>query len=150
MKLVNVQSHELLDHMCKEVSSSEKWNHIKEAVFCSIKRGNFEFVSRIVKAKSDLLWNLGEDSMPIFSFAVLHRQEKIFSLIYGLPVKNTMVTWVDKKGNITLHMTGKTEASIQLNQIQGAALQMQRELQWFKVISLIPNFSHILSLLTTY
>jgi hypothetical protein len=53
-------------------------------------------------------------------------------------------------GNIILHMTGKTEASIQvLNKIQGAALQMQRELQWLKVISLIPNSCHILSLLTT-
>jgi hypothetical protein len=48
-------------------------------------------------------------------------------------------------GNIILHMIGKTKASIQvLNKIQGAALQMQRELQWFKVISLIPNSCHIL------
>ena len=53
-------------------------------------------------------------------------------------------------GNFILHMTRKTEASIQvLNKIQGAALQMQRELQWLKVISLIPNSCHILSLLTT-
>jgi len=36
-----------------------------------------------------------------------------------------------------LHMAGMTGASIQINQIPGAALQMQRELQWFKVISLI-------------
>ena len=109
MKLVNVQSHELLHHMCKEVSSSEKWiNHIIEAVFCSIKRGNFEFVSHIVKAKSKLVWSHGEDSMSVFALAILHRQAKIFSLIYGLLVKNAIATWFDKKNNIILHMTGKT------------------------------------------
>jgi hypothetical protein len=139
MKLVNVQSHELLDHMCKEVSISQRKGLIDKAIFRSIVRGNFEFIFRIVKAKSNLMWSHPEDSMSIFAFAILHRQPKIFSLIYGLPVKKAVGTWVDKKGNIILHMTGRTEASIQLNQIQGAALQMQRELQWFKVISLIPN-----------
>jgi hypothetical protein len=48
-----------------------------------------------------------------------------------------MTTWVDKKGNTMLHMAGMTGASIQINRIPGAALHMQRELQWFKVISLI-------------
>jgi hypothetical protein len=149
LKLVNVQYHELLDRMCKEVSSSEKSAHFKEAIFRSIARGNFEFVFRIVKAKSNLLWCRGEDSMSIFAFAILHRQPKIFSLMYGLPVKVSMATSGDDKGNVLLHMTGRIEASILLNQIQGAALQMQRELQWFKVIFLVPNFSLILSQLTS-
>jgi hypothetical protein len=149
MKLVNVQSHELLDHMYKEVSASQTEHPFKRAIFRSIARGNFEFVSLIVKAKSNLMWRCGEDSMSIFAFAILHRQPKIFSLIYRLPVKDSVASTVDKKGNIMLHMAGRTEASIILNQVQGAALQMQRELQWFKVISLISKISHILSLLTT-
>jgi hypothetical protein len=48
-----------------------------------------------------------------------------------------MTTLVDDKRNTMLHMAGMTGASIQINQIPGAALQMQRELQLFKVISLI-------------
>ncbi|KAE8022821.1 hypothetical protein FH972_008590 [Carpinus fangiana] len=132
MKLVDVQAHELLDHMCKEVSISPTTDTIKNAVFRSIEMGNFEFVFRMVKAKSSLIRSRDEDGMSIFAFATLHRQAKIFSLIYGLPLKNVMASWCDQKNNIILHMTGRTEASIQLNQIQGAALKMQRELQWFK------------------
>jgi hypothetical protein len=149
MKLVSVQFHELLDHMCKEVSNSPTTRTMREAIFRSIAMGNPEFVFRMVKAKPSLICSRDEDGMSIFAFATLHRQAKIFSLTYGLPLRNIMATWRDHKNNIILHMTGATEASIQLNKIQGAALQMQRELQWFKVISLIPNHSHILSLLTT-
>ncbi|XP_059438680.1 ankyrin repeat-containing protein NPR4-like [Corylus avellana] len=139
MKLVHIQSHELLDHMCKEVAISGNELSIKKAIFCSIARGNFEFVFRVVKAKSNLMWLRGEDSMSIFAFAILHRQAKIFSLIHGLPLKKSLGAWADDKNNMALHMTGRTEASIELNQIQGAALQMQRELQWFKEVeSIVP------------
>jgi len=38
-----------------------------------------------------------------------------------------------------------TGASIELNRIPGAALQMQRELQWFKVILSFPTFTFTIS-----
>jgi hypothetical protein len=140
-KLVHAKSHELLVHMCKEVSISNieerRKGQVYDAVFCSIEKGNFDFNFGLVKANPDLIWSRGEDSTSIFSFAVLHRQAKIFSFIYRLAIKNDMTTWIDNKGNMMLHMAGMTGASIQINRIPGAALQMQRELQWFKVISLI-------------
>ena len=152
MKLVHVQSLELLDCMCKEISSSNeeqrKKSGVYSAIFCSVERGNFKFIFGIVKAYPDLVWSRDDDSKSIFSLAVLYRQAKIFSLIYGLAVKKSMTSWVDKKNNNILHMAGMTGASILLNRIPGAALQMQRELQWFKVTSLLLDFSHILSLLT--
>ena len=144
MKLLHVQSQELLNLMCKEVSDSnierKKKGCVYTAIFRSIEKGNFEFIFGLVKENPDLLWSRRGDSSSIFSWAVLHRQEKIFSLIYGLPVKRSMTTWVNQKGNIILHMAGMIGSSILLNQIPGAALQMQRELQWFKVISRISNF----------
>jgi hypothetical protein len=147
MKLLHVQSKELLNCMCKEVSSLRQFNlnddqmteyhRVKDAIFRSIEKGNFDFIFGMVKANPNLKWSHGVDRTSIFSFAVLHRQPKIFSLIYGLPIKKTMITWFDEKGNTMLHMAGMIGASIQINRIPGAALQMQRELQWFKVISLI-------------
>jgi hypothetical protein len=134
--------------MCKEVSDSNterrKKGCVYTAIFRSIEKGNFEFIFSLVKENPNLLWSRSVDNSSIFSHAVLHRQAKIFSLIYGLPAKKSMTTWVNKKGNVILHMAGMIGASFLLNQIPGAALQMQRELQWFKVISLISNFSHIL------
>jgi len=142
MKLVHVQSLKLLDRMCNQVSVSNNEQRLKglvyDAIFRSIERGNFEFNFHIVRASPDLLWrtNYKEHSRPIFSCAVLHRQAKIFSLIYRLDVKNALTDWVDHERNSVLHMAGMTGGSILLNQIPGAALQMQRELQWFQVISL--------------
>jgi hypothetical protein len=148
MKLHHVQSQELFNIMCKEVLDSNierrKKGCVYTAIFHSIEKGNFEFIFGLVKENPDLLWSRRGDISSIFQYAVLHRQANIFSLIYRLPVKKTMTTWVNQKDNTILHMAGMIGSSILLNQIPGAALQMQRELQWFKVISLISNFSHIL------
>jgi hypothetical protein len=141
MKLLHVQSQELLNCMCKEVSSLNNDQMMKApvqaAIFRSIEKGNFDFIFGMVQANPIFMWSRRVYDTSIFSFAVLHRQPKIFSLIYGLPIKKGMTTEANKKGNTMLHMAGITGASIQINRIPGAALQMQRELQWFKVISLI-------------
>lgn len=76
------------------------------------------------------------DGQRIFMKAVLNRQAEIFSLIYGLKQKKFAVAGQDRfSHNNILHMAGVLTASTPLNHIPGAALQMQRELQWFKVSS---------------
>ncbi|XP_062174686.1 uncharacterized protein LOC133879892 isoform X3 [Alnus glutinosa] len=146
-KLVDAKSHELLVHMCKEVSISNteerRKRKVYDAIFRSIEKGNFDFIFGLVKANPELVWSRRVDNTSIFSFAVLHRQARIFSLIYGLAIKKNMTTWVNEEGNIMLHMAGiLTGASILLNRIPGAALQMQRELQWFKEVEsiVVPRF----------
>lgn len=130
--------------MCEEISRSnlqQRQNgRVDEAIFCAIKNGNFEFLFHIVKAHSDLRRSSNRESRNIFLLAVLHRQAKIFSLIYGLEEKNVMIYDSDVYGNFILHMAGMSAASTMLNRISGPALQMQRELQWFKVISLTLYF----------
>ncbi|KAG7995174.1 hypothetical protein I3843_01G095400 [Carya illinoinensis] len=122
MKLVHEQSHELLCLMCKEVSNSyqdEMLNgEIYSAIHCAIKEGIFENV---------------------FMFAVQCRQAKIFSLVYGLNLKNSMLNTRDIFKNKILHLARMPPISSGLDHIQGAALQMQREVQWFKEVqSVIP------------
>ncbi|XP_059441711.1 ankyrin repeat-containing protein NPR4-like [Corylus avellana] len=73
----------------------------------------------------------------IFQSAVLHRQAKIFSLIYRLHGRNVMVYDGDDSYHNILHMAGMSADSTQLNRVPGAALQMQRELQWFKEVESI-------------
>ncbi|KAG7995165.1 hypothetical protein I3843_01G094800 [Carya illinoinensis] len=141
MKLVHEQSRQLLHHMCKEILISNQEGRSKgnvyQAIFRSIKEGSFEFVHDVVKANPDLLWTFDSNSRNIFSYAVLCRQAKIFSLIYGLDVKSNMVYERDNSGNNILHMAGMAPVSIMLDRIPGAALQMQRELQWFKEVKSI-------------
>ncbi|XP_040992718.1 ankyrin repeat-containing protein ITN1-like [Juglans microcarpa x Juglans regia] len=141
MKLVHEQSRQLLHHMCKEILISDVEGRRKgcvyQAIFRSIKEGVFEFVHDVVKANPDLLWSNDFNSRNIFSYAVLCRQPKIFSLIYGLDMKNNLAYDRDNSGNNILHMAGMPPVSIMLNHIPGAALQMQRELQWFKEVESI-------------
>ncbi|XP_035547794.1 ankyrin repeat-containing protein ITN1-like [Juglans regia] len=141
MKLVHEQSRQLLHHMCKEILISEVEGRVKgcvyQAIFRSIKEGVFEFVHDVVKANPDLLWSKDGNLRNIFSYAVLCRQAKIFSLIYGLDAKNNIAYDRDNSGNNMLHMAGMPPVSIMLNRIPGAALQMQRELQWFKEVESI-------------
>ncbi|XP_062175092.1 uncharacterized protein LOC133880207 [Alnus glutinosa] len=142
-KLVHATSHELLVNMSKEVSISNieerKKGQVFGAIFRSIEKGNFDFIFGMVKANPDLMWTRRyvDQNRSIFLFAVLHRQAKIFSLIYQVAAKKAMTNWVDNNGNTMLHMAGMTGASIQINRIPGAALQMQRELQWFKEVESI-------------
>ncbi|XP_062175363.1 uncharacterized protein LOC133880430 isoform X2 [Alnus glutinosa] len=138
MKLVHAQSHELLDLMCKEVLKSNenqrKKGGVYDAVTRSVERGNFQYFFDIIRAIPNLIWTNDKDLTSLFSRAVLYRQANIFSLIYQLGVKKAMTCWINKEGNNILHMAGMTGASIELNRIPGAALKMQRELQWFKEV----------------
>ncbi|KAL5729841.1 hypothetical protein ACHQM5_002736 [Ranunculus cassubicifolius] len=88
-------------------------------------------------------WNTTEASdkkgRNIFQRALLYRQEQVFNLIYDLPYKNMITNRRDKSGNNLLHIAGSAAPPSQHNQISGAALIMQRELQWFKEVEgLVP------------
>lgn len=107
---------------------------IRGSVFRATKEGIVEFVVDVLRANPDLLWCLDGESRTIFSFAVLRRQAKIFSLIYGLDARNQIVSLnADKNENSILHVAGMLQTSTPLDRVAGAALKMQRELQWFKV-----------------
>jgi hypothetical protein len=151
MKSIHVQADELLRIMCKEVAISNTEQRKKgsvnvyDAIFYAIKKGIFEFVFEIVKESPDLVWSYdGKGVSTIFSAAVLHRQPKIFSLIYGLDVKNVLTYKHDNQKNNILHMAGMPVPSTLANRVAGAALQMQSELQWYKVppSSLYISFIH--------
>ncbi|KAB1220599.1 hypothetical protein CJ030_MR3G015852 [Morella rubra] len=144
MKLIHIQSHDLLSRMCEPISTlneeARSNGGVYAAIFRAIKEGNFEFVYEIVRANPDLLYVIEYPAKrTIFMLALLHRQAKIFSLIYGLPQRKTALSGFDTIYNNTLHMAGIFTASTPIHHIPGAALQMQRELQWFKEVeSLVP------------
>jgi hypothetical protein len=66
--------------------------------------------------------------------SIANRQEKVVSLFYGLEAtRSGFVSLIDSSGNTMLHLAAKLSPPSQLSRISGAALQMQRELQWYKV-----------------
>ena len=146
MKLAYFRSRELLSRMKDQIlisnAQQRTTGNVKGATLRAVKEGIYEFVFDIVKAEPELAWSNDSKSRSIFSVAVQHRHAKTFSLIYGLDIKGALTSSLDEHyGNNLLHTAGMLAASTSLNDIPGAALQMQRELQWFKVISLTFNFS---------
>lgn len=114
---------------------------VKKAILRAVEGGQVEFIKEMCKVNPRLtLVTLDERGISMFAYAVKCRQEKVFNLIYGLSEydRNFIVGAADASNNTILHAAGSLSAH--LNHIQGAALQMQRELQWFKVI-----FSHFIT-----
>ena len=146
MKLAHFLSRELLSQMKDQILISNTQQtttgDVDGAILRAIKEGIIEFVSDFVKGDPDNVWCKDENSTSIFSVAVQYRRAKFFSLIYGLNIKSALTSTKDSSNeNNLLHMVGMLAPSTSINDIPGAALQMQRELQWFKVISLTFNFS---------
>ena len=145
MKLTHFLSNELLSRMKEQLSISNnqqiRTGLVRDAIVRATREGIFVFVFEMVKADPLFFWNRDARSRNIFSVAVQYRRAKIFSLIYGLNMKNSLARATDSfYGNNLLHMAGMFKDSTLHKDILGAALQMQRELQWFKVSSLTLNF----------
>ncbi|XP_035546318.1 uncharacterized protein LOC108979838 [Juglans regia] len=144
MKKIHIQSEELLSCMCKEIPKISQTRQLTsggvyDAINRAVKNGIFEFVSTTISEDPRFLEMEDTDSRNIFMLAVLYRHAKIFSLVNGHDMKNPLTSNKDRSDNNLLHMAGMVNDSTRLNRSSGTALQMQRELQWFKEVEGIVN-----------
>lgn len=108
-----------------------------DAMLQAAKNGIVEFIDIMRKANPDLLWAIDKNKRGIFSHAILNRRIAIFQLIHDPTVngrKEIVKCRADEIGNTLLHLAGYLGPSSDLDRRAGPALQMQREIQWFKVI----------------
>ncbi|XP_047336564.1 ankyrin repeat-containing protein ITN1-like [Impatiens glandulifera] len=113
-------------------------------LFDAVEQGNVEFLVMLVGSYPDLLWSVNGRQHSLFHTAILCRQEHILKLIYEIgAIKDLIVCLTDKDDNNMLHFAGKLAPPSRLTIVSGAALQMQRELLWFKEIEKIvpPSFT---------
>ncbi|CAL8162057.1 unnamed protein product [Prunus armeniaca] len=104
-----------------------------EVLFDATRLGNYEFLSVLINAYPDLLWETDDENRTIFHVAVLYRHASIFNLVHETgSIKDIIVTYTDDENNNILHLAAKLAPQNQLNLVSGAALQMQRELVWFE------------------
>ncbi|XP_019058406.1 PREDICTED: uncharacterized protein LOC104816462 [Tarenaya hassleriana] len=145
MKEMHCRAQKLLTGMCKEISATEEdeqdENEIHSSFFSAVRCGNKEFVMEMIRWNPDFLWLADKDNRrSIFHMAVEFRQEKIFDLIYGLKELKNMILDTDHEDNGILHIAGGLSPRDKLSTVAGAALKMQRELQWFKEVeSIVPE-----------
>ncbi|XP_049371543.1 ankyrin repeat-containing protein NPR4-like [Solanum verrucosum] len=123
--------------------------------------GNVEFLVLVIHSYPDLINYLDLKGRTIFHVAVLLREEKILSLIHQIGgMKDSHLPRCDIDGNNIIHLAGRlgvTNYEILYNntgqqdkimppsflKVSGAALQMQREIMWFKEVEkLLPPSHH--------
>ncbi|KAI3907991.1 hypothetical protein MKW98_003636 [Papaver atlanticum] len=74
----------------------------------------------------------------IIEMAIAERNELMVNLICKSTFKKIdLVSRIDNDGNTILHYAAKLAPPAQLNLVPGVAIQMQRELQWFKGVESI-------------
>nr|XP_043611715.1 ankyrin repeat-containing protein ITN1-like [Erigeron canadensis] len=130
---VDYKANNLLWRVCEKIQGTSNSNHCyTNPVFEATRLNAFEVVETIVKFFPNTIWSTNEDGHNFMQYAVINRSEKIYNLLYQMSEhKNIYKTIRDSSGNNLLHLAARLAPSNKLNLISGAALQLQRELQWF-------------------
>ncbi|XP_059633229.1 uncharacterized protein LOC132276004 [Cornus florida] len=110
------------------------WN-FNEPTLEAARHGIHEVLQELVDTFPDAIWSRDANEHYIFQFAIINRNENVFNLMYQMSeFMQYMINLIDKNGDTLLHVAGKLAPQHKLNLVSGAALQMQRELQWFKEV----------------
>nr|GMC55868.1 protein ACCELERATED CELL DEATH 6-like [Ipomoea batatas] len=137
-KLMHFQAMELVRSLCTEVIHTNNMKSAliyKPAIILGATLGIYEIVKEILKAFPSAIWSLDREHHDLFQIAVMNRRENIFNLLRELDEHTHLVTQnIDTNDNTILHLAGKLAPPHRLNLVTGAALQMQRELQWYKEV----------------
>ncbi|KAJ9672655.1 hypothetical protein PVL29_026038 [Vitis rotundifolia] len=131
-KTMHTLTLQLLNHLCTEVMKVSRAKGIfRQSFITRAKYGIPEILEEIIKLFPFALKYLDED---VFKLAVLNRYEKIFNLICETGMHRQLIIRTKDDSNNILHLAGKLAPPHRLSLVSGAALQMQRELHWFKEI----------------
>ncbi|KAM0041977.1 putative ankyrin repeat-containing domain, PGG domain, ankyrin repeat-containing domain superfamily [Helianthus debilis subsp. tardiflorus] len=104
-------------------------------LFHAAKVGNTKFIVELIRLYPDLIWKTVDKRKTIFHLAVKRRHIEIYKLLYEIGAMKDLITPIkDIKDNNMLHMVAKSCKPNRLQDVAGPALQMQRELLWFKEI----------------
>ncbi|XP_040367940.1 uncharacterized protein LOC112179837 isoform X4 [Rosa chinensis] len=137
VKWIHTRSIDVLHYIGKMIANdnptSAQLDIVRTSIFKAVEHGHVEFVTHICETHPPFTKSK-EENKNIFQFAVECRQHKIYSLIHRLDREDKRFFGISPTEfpEHMLHLAGKLSPQSRFNHIRGAALQMQRELQWFK------------------
>ncbi|XP_044507327.1 uncharacterized protein LOC123226865 isoform X4 [Mangifera indica] len=122
---------------------SELLRESDKLLFTAAEKGNDEFLVVLTNKYPRLFLNRDAMGWSIFHHAVRNRHEDILRLIYELgSFKTVLAALIDRDGNNMLHLAAMLAPPDRLSVVSGEALQMQRELLWFKEVSKVVQPSY--------
>ncbi|PNX82897.1 ankyrin repeat protein [Trifolium pratense] len=140
-KLRHVYAVRLVEFLCSEASTEndgEFWEScIATDMICTAaSAGIVEILSICFRSFPDLVWSHDRNEGYVAEIAINNRQEKVFSLLCKMPtICKMQVLGIRPPPDYGRHTSAYKAAKLatKIESIPGAAFQMQRELQWFKV-----------------
>ncbi|PIN11229.1 hypothetical protein CDL12_16173 [Handroanthus impetiginosus] len=137
-RIMHLQTLRLVKCLCKLIAGldySTAMSIFETPILLAASLGNSEIVEEILESFPLAVWSTDHMGRNIFLVAVACRRENVFNLLYQMSEHKGMATELrDIEWNSILHLAGKLATPAQLNLVSGAALQMQRELQWYKEV----------------
>ena len=140
MKITHRQAKDLVKQICKIIleRNTDKdviWTILVATIFTAVEYGIYEVIEECILAYPNAV-SASSEGFYLFHSAICQRREQVYNLVYQIGSYKTFIANyvdVETKEN-ALHIVAKLAPPQRLININGAALQMQRELQWFKVI----------------
>lgn len=121
----------LCEKLMKEYNIENIESVLRKALLLSASSGISEIIEEIIHRYPDAIWFVNTENHNLFHLAVINRHENVFNLIYQLSsYKHLVIADEGASGNNILHMAGKLAPLGRLNVIPGAALQMQRAMNY--------------------
>ncbi|KAF1002790.1 uncharacterized protein LOC141700183 isoform X2 [Apium graveolens] len=139
-KVMHILTEELVKNMCSTVikkgDHAIAWDVLGTTLRTAVTHGIYELIEECIHQYPGLLWyKMGEFFLVLV--AIRQRQEKVYNLVYQMSGHKvyTAIAWKEYANDDTaLHLAARLAPQHRLNTVTGAALQMQRELQWFKEV----------------
>ncbi|KAG6425962.1 hypothetical protein SASPL_110173 [Salvia splendens] len=106
----------------------------QDTILAAAETGNRDVVEEIVEIFPLAIYFTDSSYQSFIHLAVKNRCEKVFNLLYQSRTYDYS-NKIDNSGNSILHLAACLAPTHKLNLVSGAALQMQREIQWFQEAS---------------
>ncbi|KAI3858669.1 hypothetical protein MKX03_027372 [Papaver bracteatum] len=136
----------ILDIICPRLSDMTDYGLAEvgagEVIHLAATNGIVEFFTQLINSNPRLLSVVDKNGRGLFQIAVMCRQVNIFELISQIDFRNQSTTPLDKWNNNILHCAALWTPTLQMDKVSGAALQMQREIQWFQEVEQVVRPSY--------
>ncbi|KAJ0849359.1 putative ankyrin repeat-containing domain, PGG domain, ankyrin repeat-containing domain superfamily [Helianthus annuus] len=144
-KVMHAQARQLLKFICSEIAKLDGKrvrDLIGSPLDAAATMGNVEVVKEILVSFPNALFLVNKNKHGVFQIAIANRRVEVFNLIYQITTpRHLLLAQRDASYNTALHLVARLvggtadQASLHLKSCApGAALQMQRELEWFEVV----------------
>ncbi|XP_063938405.1 ankyrin repeat-containing protein ITN1 isoform X1 [Daucus carota subsp. sativus] len=136
IKATHLQTEQLVKQICSTLimnfEDTTTWKVLGHAIHIAVRHGTHELIEECIRNYPELI-RYEVEGLNLFKAAINHRQEKVFNLMYQISA-HSLDTMAKVNGENALHLAANLAPYHRLRTVTGVALQMQRELLWFKEV----------------